>query len=390
MVNLRLPALFLLAYSFHAQSPPADLERARKFVAEGRLDDAIAIYEAALESRPADPALILNLAVVEFKARRYEHVIERCRKLLELTPDSAPASLFLGASYFELGKPAAAIEPLQKAVQALPNDRNSRLMLAESLLLVERYSDAAEHFHAASRLLPESPRGWYGLERSFSWLGDQARAELERSAPDSAYAYALAGDTFLKRQQYGRACHYLQKALAADPRIRQVHASLAAVYRATGHPDWAQQEEQAEAKLGAPDCNRSRAACDFAAGRYQEIALSAGNTREALYWKAKASYALTSQAYARLEALPPSSELHELKARRLDSRARYLEAANEWKQALALTPESAVLEKGLAVSLLNGRDLTAAVPLLEKVLNRSPTRKWSFSSALPCCNSSSR
>ena len=335
-----------------------DLNRARQLVADGRLDEAAAIYEILLKSKPGDPALMLNIAVVEFKAKRYDRVIERCRKIVDVTPSIPAAYLFLGASYFELGQPAAAVDPLLKVIQAQPNDRNARLMLAESLLLLERYREAAEHFQIASNALPDNPRVWYGLERSFQGLGEQAKAALERSASGSPYLGALLGDIFLKKQQYGLAFHHLRKALAGGLRIPGLHKSLAEIYRATGHPEWALQEEQAEANLGLIDV--------------RDAALSAGEDPESLYWKALASNELASQALDRLAALPPSSELHEVRARMLDSRARYLDAAKEWRQALELAPKNPVLEKGLMMSLFNARDLVATLPLLEALLAREP------------------
>lgn len=356
-----LLALLLSPVAF-AQPAAGDLDRARQLLAAGRVDEAAAIYEKLLQARPDDPSLIVNLAVIEFKAGRYEKVIERCRQALQLAPGLTTASLFLGASYFQLGKPAEAVEPLQVVVAAQPKERNARLMLAESLLLLERYREAAGHFHDAAVLLPENPRVWYGMERSYHWLGGQAKQQLERSAPDSAYVYALSGDAYLERQQYGGASHYFRKALNADSRLPGIHASLANVYRAAGRLDWAAKEEESVRTSGA----------DFLAGRHREAALAAGDAPETLYWKAKACNELASRAYGRLAALPPSSELHELKARTLDSRARYFDAAKEWREALELAPKSTVLEKGLAVSLYNGRDLAAALPLLEELVKREP------------------
>jgi predicted Zn-dependent protease len=323
-------------------------------VAAGRLDEAIAIYEALLKTSPNDPTLILNLAVVEFKARRYEQVIDRCKRALELKPDLTPALLFLGASYFQMGKPGEAAGPLGRVVESQPGERNARLMLAESLLLLEQYREAATHFNQLSGALADNPRVWYGLERSYHMLAALAAEKLDRSAPDSAFTYALAGDNFHRTGQYGRAIHWYRKALESGARIGGINASLARAYKAAGHPEWAGGEYEKEGELPA------------------EMALSTDNSPEALYDRARAANEFSARAYDKLAALPPSPELHELTARRLDGRGRHLEAAKEWREALRLAPDNAVVQNGLALSLYNGRDLDGALSMLEALLKREP------------------
>ncbi|MCW5978902.1 MAG: tetratricopeptide repeat protein [Bryobacteraceae bacterium] len=351
------------------QTPAPGLEGARRLVAEGRIEEAIAAYEKLLSARPDDPALIVNLAVVEFKAGRYERVVERCQKALRLAPGLATASLFLGAGYFQLGRHADAVQPLEAAVAAQPQERNARLMLAESLLVLERFREAAGHFQPASELLPDRPRVWYGLERSYSSLADEAKAELERSAPNSAYAFALAGEEMLRAAQYGRALHLFRTSLAAGEALPGIHASIAAVYDASGHAGWAAREREREKAAACPD---KTARCHFLAGRYGEAALAEGSAPETLYWRARAAGHAADAALDRLRRLPPSAELREVDARRLDRRGRYLEAAKAWTEALDLAPDSAVLERGLALSLFNGRDLAAALPRLERLVKRQP------------------
>jgi predicted Zn-dependent protease len=373
---MRTGALLALCFLW-LLSPPASaqtgqLERARQLVAAGRTEEAIAIYESLLQAGPDNPALRINLAVAHFKAGQYAQAIEHCRAALRRDSDLPTAWLFLGAGHFRLGQPKEAVEPLRKTLAAQPGDRNARLMLAESLLQLEDFAGAAEHFEVVSSSLADNTRVWYGLERSYHSLATAALERLERDAPGSPYLAALTGETYLERRQYRLAFRHLREAREALPTLPGLHAALAALYRQTGHAEWAAIEEEKERTLAQPDCSVPRnPLCFFAAARYRELA-SAGDSPEAVYWKIRALRILASRAYDKLAALPASSHLHEVNARKLDSLGRPLEAAKEWQKAVSLAPNDPVLEKGLALALYNGRDFRAALPLLEKLLEREP------------------
>jgi predicted Zn-dependent protease len=211
--------------------------------------------------------------------------------------------------------------------------------------------------------LSDNPRLWYGLERSYHALAEQARARLEASAPASPYLAALRGERLLEQRQYGLAVRELRTAAAALPDLPGLHAALAELYRRTGHRDWAAIEDERERSVPAHACSERRdPPCPQAAA----------DSPEGLYWKVRRLRFLAAEAYARLAALAPSAALHELNARRLDSAGRPIEAAREWEKALALAPGDPVLEKGLALALFNGRDFRAASPLLEKIRAREP------------------
>lgn len=346
------------------------LERARELVTGGKPLEAVPIYEELLRASPGNSTLLINLAVAHFKAGQYEAAIPVCREALKSSPPPPAAWLFLGASYFQLRRHAEAIEPLERTVELIPGERNARLMLGESLLSTDRAGDAVEHLRAAAKLLPDNPRAWYGLERSYAALAGKAASEMDLRGRESAYWYALAGDAALARQRYGLALSHYREALRRMPGLDAIHASIAALYRATGHSDWAAQEARRESNRA---CDGPTAACAFRSGHYEQcVGLAASTSDESLYWRAKAYRELASAAARKLGELPPSAQVHELRARELDENGRYREATPEWLEALKLAPERPVLELGLASSLMKARDHGAALPLLEKLLEAQP------------------
>lgn len=353
-----------------AGEPGRQQDRARELVTSGKPLEAIPIYEELLRASPGNATLRINLAVAHFKAGQYDATIEACREALKASPQPPAAWLFIGASYLQLQRFADAVEPLERAIAALPGERNGRLMLGEALLASGRPGDAVEHLGAASRLLPDNPRAWYGLERGYSALSAKADAEMDLRGRDSAYWYGLAGDAAMRRQRHGLALSHYREALRLMPGLAGVHASIAALYRAVGKSEWSAEETRRESGI-ASDAHTPAGA--FRSGNHAEcIRLAASNSVEDLYWKSKAYRALSASAWSKLEGLPPSSQLHELRARDLDENGRSREAAVEWREALKLAPANPILERGLAASLMKALDYTAALPLLEKLLQAQP------------------
>src|ERR1700704_20097 len=99
---------FLSAVALCAQ--PADLaakaQRAQELVRADKSEEAIPLYLELVRSIPNDAGMLVNLAIAEFKAKRYGDSAAHAEAALKLQPDSIAANLFLGSSYVELGENA--------------------------------------------------------------------------------------------------------------------------------------------------------------------------------------------------------------------------------------------------------------------------------------------
>jgi tetratricopeptide (TPR) repeat protein len=347
-------------------------QKARELVVAGKPDEAIPIYLELARAAPNDAAILVNLCIAEFKARRFRDAAGHAEAALKLQPDSLAADLFLGASYTQLGEHARAVQPLEKVIAAQPNDRNARMMLAEAFLALDRFDESALQFRRASELAPENPGVWYGLGRALDALAGRAFQQLEIAGANTAYWHALAAETYLKQRRYGSAFDFYRRALATPSTLRGIHASLAAIYRRTGHPDWAAIEEQREREIPPPDCGTAKLACEFAAGHYREIADSTAQTPESLYWASKSYAELSHSAYDHLGQLPPSLETHLHGATTYDAEGLYQKAVAEWRQALTLAPDNVEAQTGLAWSLYRSGDFAAARALLTELIKSRP------------------
>ena len=348
-VNLRMGraavrlALFCFAAGLWAQSEELakEFQHAKELMAAGKYEQAIPIYQKLVQALPGNTGLVFNLALAERMA----------------------------------GRDREAIAHFETVLKAQPNHREARETLAGALLDVGRFEQAAAQLRELTAMSPDDPHAWYGLGMSYQGAAGAAFERLQKAGPSSPYVAALVADTRVKRRQYRSAFLFYNEALKQLPNLHGIHAALAEVYRKTGHPEWAAEEDAKEAALPAPDCKAHAAECDFAAGhdvQLMNIARGAAPSPEMLYWQAKAANELALQAFFRLGQLPESVELHQLKAEIARGQGQYLESVREWRAALALKPGNAALERELAVALFMAADYGSALEAARKLLKAQP------------------
>src|SRR2546422_10598103 len=262
-------ALLLCLVSFLAQSSSSnqsgDLalksQRAKEFMAQGKFAEAIPLYRELNQAIPNNPGLMLNLGMALHMAGDERNSIPQLEAAVKLDPKRAPAWLFLGAARLQLGKVPAAVEALRVVLGLQPDHRGALEMLAGALLSLDRAAEAADQYRKLADLDPESSPAWYGLGRSYESLSLRAFDELQKTAPESVYWLALVGEARLREQQFSSGFYLYRHAVEKMPTMRSLHAAVAEIYRQTGHPDWANVEEEKERQLPQPDCRTQTLEC---------------------------------------------------------------------------------------------------------------------------------
>jgi tetratricopeptide (TPR) repeat protein len=118
--------------------PPNDL------LATGRIDDAIASYQAQLKSSPRDASLYHSLTRAYFALQDWDHAISNGEKAVALASDNSDYHLWLGRAYGEKADranpfSAASLagklrKEFERAVELNPNNVDARTDLAEFYL----------------------------------------------------------------------------------------------------------------------------------------------------------------------------------------------------------------------------------------------------------------
>lgn len=315
-------------------------QHAKELMTAGQFEEAIPIYRSLVAALPGNPGLVQDLAIAEHMAGHELEAIPHFEAVLKTQPGNLPV----------------------------------RNMLAGALLDTGRFEQAAAQLRELTARSPNDPHAWYGLGMSYQGLAEAAFDRLQKANPTSPYVSALVADTRVKRRQYRSAFFFYRETLKQLPAMHGIHAALAEVYRKTGHPDWAAEEDSAEAALAAPDCKAHSAECEFLAGHdapLTKVPVGAASA-ETLYWQAKAANELALQSFFRLGQLPESVEVHQLRADIARAQGQHQESVREWRAALALKPGNPALERELAVSLFLGADFRPALELTKELLKAQP------------------
>ena len=243
---------------------------------------------------------------------------------------------------------------------------------AQQYMAAGRYQQAAEEWTQVTKADPTNARAWYSLGRAWVALARGDYEQLFALVPsDSAFVLAVRADALLRRQQPRQAFAVFRAALAKDPDLVTAHLGLAAIYRSIGHADWAALEEKA---AGSLDRKTHAVDCEIVAGRYA-VALAATSGDRAprgIYFRAQARTGLANAAFAKVQQLPPSPELHLYKAG-LEYEAGHREqVVEELRQATELAPRDVALRRELAMAMGAAAQYDAAYRLTTELLRDDP------------------
>jgi tetratricopeptide (TPR) repeat protein len=138
-------------------------------------------------------------------------------KGLALSPRDLRALKLLALVRFKLGRLAEAREVYRTAHEVAPEDAAVRLNLGLIALKLDWFEEAISELESATRLAPEDQRAWSYLGYAYARTGAKARAasafrragqadvaaEIERAAPPTGLAAALAPEPTAARPQEG-------------------------------------------------------------------------------------------------------------------------------------------------------------------------------------------
>jgi predicted Zn-dependent protease len=140
---------------------------------------------------------------------------------------------------------ALAVEAFSRLEQ-LPESAPKLELQAEMLRDRKQYAESVKLWRAALALVPGDATIEHELVMTLCMAQDFAAAQpmldrLLKQEPGSSALNFLQGDAYLNQQLPEKALPYLQKAVAADPRLLQAKTSLARAYLQLGQADTAAQ-----------------------------------------------------------------------------------------------------------------------------------------------------
>jgi len=174
----------------------AQFKQAGALAEEGKLDEAIAIFEELVAEYPNIADVHFNLGVLHAKQEDWGPAIESLEKAVELQPDHGAASLALAGAYEKSGRGEEAETKIRKAAEDNPDDPQIQLTTAYFYLNANRNVEALPYLERWRELQPEDAEVHYLLATVATGQGDYAKAVplyerfLELASEDDQYRAA--------------------------------------------------------------------------------------------------------------------------------------------------------------------------------------------------------
>ena len=211
------------------------------------------------------------------------------------------------------------------------------------------------------------------MGKAYEALATARFNELTKLAPQSGYVASLVADSRVQRRQYRSAFFFYKEAEKSTPDLPGLHAGLARVYRETGHAGLGCGRRKARNEPGLQGANAGLPLSPRAiTGCGHEGCVKDGSL--AVLGGARLQPTCAIESFGQLGQLPESPELHALKAQILHDHGQDLEAAKEWRAALAIAPDpnDPRLKAELANALFLARDYASAMPIIQQFLAADP------------------
>ncbi len=175
-----------------------------------------------------------KLGFIYFLQTRYPEAIRAFKEALRLKPGLFTSNLGLGMSLFRYSSFEEAVVPLKAAHDLNPADPQGMFFLGSTYLSLERFEEAVPLFLQLVRVSPQDQDALYALTLAAEKLYVECFVSLARLYPESARAHQIQAQRLAISRKWDEAIAEFQKALAASPRLEQVHLAIGDIYAKQG------------------------------------------------------------------------------------------------------------------------------------------------------------
>jgi len=236
-------------------------------IAQGRMDDAIALVEPELDRNPGNLELRQMAGNILTRAGRYDEAITYFQSLITPTrpaAQQADAYLRIGEAYRRKGDDKSSIAALQTARRLSPDNPTIVSTLALVLDHAGRRDDAALLYREALRINSNNGVALNNLAYSIT----EAGGDLNRALALAQKAHAVLPDTYevtdtlgwvyLKRKDFDAAVGAFADIVAKSPNTRDYRTHLALALESRGDSTPAALELIALLRATPNEANRNR------------------------------------------------------------------------------------------------------------------------------------
>jgi tetratricopeptide (TPR) repeat protein len=264
---------------------PAALVDADRALLAGDPARALKLAAAHVRNHPGSAEARVIMARVHIERGELGAAYEELRRALAANPRHVDALYYMGSVAGRLAE-----MEMQRLTEVAPDSARVHQLLAESLEVQERRTEAAAEYQAALERQPDLLDALLGLARlkrtslecdaaiglyeraeavrptfegafglgvclQYEQQDDRAIEQFERALkldPRAPLAWKDLGVSLMKIGRTDEAIRHLQKAISLEPRMHEAHYALGQAYRAAGDPARSQDAFAAAERLQTP------------------------------------------------------------------------------------------------------------------------------------------
>lgn len=247
---LRLCALSLILGLFPGtvvgQSPSQLALSATRAMQNRDYASAQQLYARLAHLEPKVPEIYSNLGLAFYCQNKFESAEDNFLAALRLNAHLFAPNFFLGKIYFEKGRNAAALDLLERAVEARPQDKDARLLLAAVLVGMKQDRQAIAQYQEVLSERPRDLETLYDLGLVYLDLGKQAFERL-RLFRDTGFPAFVLAELDAERPGFENvAIAEYRNAISLSPKVPGFRSSLGYLLLKTGQRQKAEDAFRAE------------------------------------------------------------------------------------------------------------------------------------------------
>ncbi len=233
--------LIIAGFSIHDTIPQTYFHEARLASKRGNIEDAVTLYDLAIEKSGFDyPKAALNKAVLYKQLKRTEEAIKSYNEAILMKEDYATAYYNLALLYSEIGNREQTIENYKKAIQYNPKSSKSWYNLASIYEEQQNFENAINAYQQAIKAEPGYLKALSSLGILYSKLEQYGQAieiysGLITKHPNYARGYYNMALAYNKSGQFKKAIDAYARVIEIDPGNIKAKKNIGVLYARTGN-----------------------------------------------------------------------------------------------------------------------------------------------------------